>query len=76
MRIAYNFSDKWAVAAEEYADYGPFLRRSPTGDQSHMIFGVVNHAMKFLEIEAGVGVGLTSATDKVTIKLLLIKDLN
>jgi hypothetical protein len=32
--------------------------------------------MKFLEFEAGVGFGLTSATDKVTIKLLLIKDLN
>jgi hypothetical protein len=29
-----------------------------------------------MEIEAGVGVGLTSATDKVTVKLLLIKDLN
>ncbi len=76
MRIAYNFSDKWAVAAEEYADYGPVSTPFTTGDQSHMIFGVLNHAMKFLEIEAGVGVGLTSATDKVTIKLLLIKDLN
>jgi len=37
---------------------------------------VVNHTMKFLEIEAGVGFGLTSATDNVTVKLLLIKDLN
>jgi hypothetical protein len=37
---------------------------------------VVNYATKFLEIEAGVGFGLTSATDKVTVKLLLIKDLN
>jgi len=36
----------------------------------------VDHTMKFLEFEAGVGIGLTSATDKVTVKLLLIKDLN
>ena len=41
-----------------------------------MLYGVVNHAMKYFEIEAGVGVGLTSATDKLTLKLLVIKDLN
>ncbi len=41
-----------------------------------MIYGVVNHTMKSLEIEAGVGVGITAATDKLTMKLLLIKDLN
>ncbi|HKF69708.1 MAG TPA: hypothetical protein VKB36_24350 [Vicinamibacterales bacterium] len=76
MRLAYNFSDKWALAAEEYADYGPVSSPFTTSNQSHMLYGVVNHTMKFLEIEAGVGFGLTSATDNVTIKLLLIKDLN
>jgi opacity protein-like surface antigen len=76
MRIAYNFSDRWALAAEEYADYGKISSPFSTSDQSHMIFGVVNHTMRFLEIEAGVGFGLTSSTDNVTVKLLLIKDLN
>ncbi len=76
VRIAYNFSDKWAVSAEEYADYGPLHSLYGASEQAHMLYGVVNHTMKFLEIEAGVGVGLTSATDKVTLKLLLIKDLN
>jgi len=76
MRIAYNFSEKWALSAEEYSDYGPLHALYGTSEQAHMIYGVVNHTMKFLEIEAGVGVGLTSATDKVTMKLLLIKDLN
>jgi hypothetical protein len=76
MRVAYNFSDKWALAAEEYADYGPVSSPFTTSNQSHMLYGVVNHTMRFLEIEAGVGFGLTSATDKVTLKLLLIKDLN
>jgi hypothetical protein len=76
VRIAYNISDKWAVSAEEYADYGPIHDLSAAADQSHMLYGVVNHTMKYFEIEAGVGVGLTSATDKVTLKLLVIKDLN
>ena len=76
VRIAYNISDKWAVSAEEYADYGPLHDLYGASDQSHMLYGVVNHAMKYFEIEAGVGIGLTSATDKVTLKLLVIKDLN
>ena len=75
-RIAYNVSDKWAVSAEEYADYGPLHNFYSGSDQAHMLYGVVNHTMKFLEIEAGAGFGLTSATDKFTLKLLLIKDLN
>jgi hypothetical protein len=41
-----------------------------------MLYGVVNHVMKAFEFEAGIGVGLTSASDKVTLKLLIIKDLN
>ena len=76
IRIAYNVNDRWAVSAEEYADYGPLHDLSGAADQAHMLYGVVNHTMKFLEIEAGVGVGLTSSTDKFTMKLLLIKDLN
>ena len=76
MRLAYNFNDKWALAAEEYADYGPLHDLAGASDQAHMLYGVVNHTMRFFEIEAGIGVGLTSATDKVTVKLLVIKDLN
>ena len=76
VRLAYNVNDKTALSLEEYADYGPLHDFLPANDQYHMIYGVVNHTFKFLEVEAGVGVGVTSATDKVTMKLLLIKDLN
>jgi len=75
-RLAYNFNDRWALAAEEYGDYGPVHDLAGASDQSHMLYGVVNHTLKFFEIEAGVGFGLTSASDKVTVKLLVIKDLN
>jgi hypothetical protein len=76
VRVAYNVNDKTAVSVEEYADYGPLHGFYSASEQSHMIFGVVNHTFKLFEIEAGVGVGLTSSTDKVTMKLLVIKDLN
>ena len=75
-RIAYNVNDKWAVAVEEYADYGAWRGFAAAKDQAHQFYAVVNHSTKFVDIEAGVGVGVTNATDKVTFKLLLSRDLN
>jgi len=75
-RLAYNLSPKWAVAAEEYADYGALHKFNPVSEQAHQLYAVVNHDSKFLNIEFGVGFGLTPASDKVTIKLMLSRDLN
>ena len=74
--MAYNLNPKWAVAAEEYADYGPLHDRYSGSEQSHQLYGVVNYAGKWMGVEAGVGFGLTSASDDVTIKLLLSYDFN
>jgi len=74
VRLAYNVSEAWALSAESYSDFGP-LRRLGGAEQSHMLYGVVNHVMPFLEVETGIGFGLTSTGDKLTLKLLLIKDL-
>src|ERR1700693_2606813 len=75
-RVAYNVSPKWAMALEEYADLGPLRRFSSATAQSHQLYGVIDHGTKFVNIEAGVGFGLTPASDKVTLKLLLSRDLN
>ncbi len=74
MRVAYNLSPEWAVAAEEYADYGPLHDLLPAGDQSHQIYGVVDYSGA-LDVEVGVGAGLTSASDGLTLKLILSRDL-
>ncbi|HLG98965.1 MAG TPA: hypothetical protein VKX49_21825 [Bryobacteraceae bacterium] len=74
-RLAYNLSPKWAVAAEEYADLGPLRQFYPRGEQFHQLYGVFDHATKFVNIEAGVGFGLTSASDRLTFKLMLSRDL-
>jgi hypothetical protein len=76
VRVAYNFTPKWTGAVEEYADYGQFRSFEKGSDQWHQIYAVVDHPTKFLNIEAGVGFGLTSASDKVTLKLMLSRDLN
>jgi hypothetical protein len=74
-RVAYNFNPKWAAAVEEYADFGPLRDFYPGSGQSHQIFGVFDHSSKIGDIEAGVGIGVTGASDRLTLKLLWSKDL-
>ncbi len=76
VRVAYNYSQKWAAAVEEYADYGPLRQFLPAGEQSHQLYAVVNHSAKSFDVEAGVGFGLNGASDKVTFKLMVSRDLN
>lgn len=75
-RVAYNFSSKWITAVEEYADCGPLHQFHSVGDQYHELYGVVDRNSKTLNIEFGVGFGLTAVSDKVTLKLMLSRDLN
>jgi hypothetical protein len=74
-RIAYNFKSGWAAAAEEYDDFGPLHEFLPSSEQVHQLYGVVDRAWKTWDIEAGIGVGLTNGSDRVTFKLILSRDL-
>jgi hypothetical protein len=76
-RVAYTFSSTgWTAAVEEYDDFGSVHAFAPRGEQAHQLFGVVDRTWKDWDIEAGVGVGLTDATDRLTLKLILSRDLN
>ena len=75
-RIAYNLNDKWAVAVEEYADFGPMRHFLPANDEFHEVWAVLDHNNKYVNIETGVGVGVTGGADKLTFKLMLSRDLN
>jgi hypothetical protein len=75
-RLAYNFNDKWAVALEEYADLGQLDHFVSPHNQFHEIWAVMNRSGKGLSIETGVGLGLTAASDRLTFKLMLSRDLN
>ncbi len=75
-RIAYNFNDKWAVAGEQYSDYGPLHQFYRANDQFHEVWAVLDHHGKFVDIETGVGVGVTAGADKLTFKLMVSRDLN
>jgi hypothetical protein len=76
MRLAYNMSPKWALALEEYADFGPLNDLASGNEQSHQLFAVMDYAGAKLEVEAGLGFGLTAAADDLVFKLILSRDLN
>jgi len=75
-RIAYNVNDRYAVAFEEYADMGPLRNIRPLNYQFHEVWAVMDRSSKILSIETGVGVGVTAGADKLTLKLMLSRDLN
>lgn len=75
-RVAYNLNRKWAVAAEQYSDFGPLHDFYATNKQFHEVWAVMDHHGKFVDLETGVGVGVTSGADKLTFKLWVTRDLN
>jgi hypothetical protein len=74
-RLAYNVSKTWAVAPELYSDYGPLKRFLPTEQQSQQLFAIVDYKSVDFNIEAGVGFGLTPASDRWVVKLMISRDL-
>ena len=75
-RVAYNLNDKWAVAFEEYDDFGTFRQIAPLHDQFHEVWAAMDHNSRYINIETGVVLGLTAGSDRVTLKLMLSRDLN
>src|SRR6185437_8187372 len=74
-RLAWHVSKSWAVAAEEYDDLGPVQHFAAAGAQSHQLYGVFDYDGT-VSVEAGLGFGLTRASDHRVAKLIVSWDLN
>jgi hypothetical protein len=78
-RVAYNLNDNWALALEEYDGFGELHDFVPLHQQFHEVWAVVDHASSKalgINVEAGVGVGVTAGSDRLTLKLMLSRNLN
>ena len=75
-RLAYRASEKFAVALEEYDDFGPLRKFFSADEQTHQLFLVADYDAESVEIETGIGFGLTAASDNLVLKLILSHDLN
>jgi hypothetical protein len=74
-RLDYTINPDWTIAVEEYDDFGELRGFMPANQQSHQLFAVFDHPIGPWSVEGGVGFGLTKATDNVTFKLILSRDL-
>ncbi len=74
-RLDYKLNDTWTIAAEEYDDFGELRRFSSADQQSHALWGVVDYSGDPISVEAGIGFGLTPASDSLAVKLMLMSDL-
>ena len=75
-RLAWNFSKTFAIAAEEYDDFGPVRQFYGHEAQFHQLFSVMDTQTRSVSVELGVGFGLTPGTDHRIVKLILSRDLN
>jgi hypothetical protein len=75
-RLAYNLNGKWAVAAEQYDGFGQLRGFVPLDQQFHETWAVVDRNSGWVNIETGVGLGWSGGSDRVTLKLMVSRDLN
>ena len=72
VKVGYDFTQVVSGGIEYYADYGRFGGFVPTRDQQQQVFLVADlHVSPLWEINFGVGIGATSATDHLIFKAIL-----
>ena len=59
------------LGVEYYADFGPVGGFSAAGDQKHTLFGVLDFSAFGLDVNFGVGFGLTDPSDRIVTKLII-----
>jgi hypothetical protein len=72
-RLAYNFSETWAVALEHYADVGRFAAFEPLARHYHALYGVVDFTREPYAVEFGIGHGFTAVSEPLILKLILTR---
>ena len=73
-RLAYKVDSRWVIAVEHYADLGPLHGFESPGQQAHQLFAVADFKGP-IDVEFGAGFGLTRASDRLTFKLILSRDI-
>ncbi|MFI5001977.1 MAG: hypothetical protein ACHQK9_19010 [Reyranellales bacterium] len=71
LRLARTVAKDVMLGVEYYADLGPIGNFSPTEGQRHNLFGVIDFTAFGLDVNFGLGFGLTDASDKVVTKLII-----
>jgi hypothetical protein len=70
-RLARTFREDFALAVEYYSDLGRPGSFLPLEQQSHQLFGVVDFKVGVIDVDFGIGYGLTSGSDRWIAKTIL-----
>lgn len=71
MRLARKLKDDVFVGLEYYADFGKIGDFSPLSQQQHTLFAVTDFKIGDVDIDFGVGYGLTSSSDRLVVKTII-----
>ena len=71
-KATYDVTPRVAAGLEYYGDIGPINHIERSRDQQHLVFSVVDIDLgPRWELNVGVGAGLTGATDRLVVKMIL-----
>ncbi|KIU46839.1 MULTISPECIES: hypothetical protein [Bradyrhizobium] len=70
-RVARKLKDDVYVGLEYYADFGKIGNFSPLAQQQHTLFAVTDFKVGDVDIDFGVGYGLTPASDRLVFKTII-----
>jgi hypothetical protein len=70
-RIAYAVREDLGVGIETYSDFGSPGRFPSFNNQAHQVFAVADFRIGMVEVNLGVGRGLTPASDRWAVKTIL-----
>jgi hypothetical protein len=71
LRLARKLGEDRFVGLEYYADLGEIGNFPSLPQQSHQLFGVVDFKVDKLDVELGIGYGLTPGSDRLVAKAIL-----
>jgi len=72
LKIGYEFTELISGGIEYYGAFGPLKRFDRPKDQEHLLFSVIDLDLgPEWEFNCGVGFGLTPATDRLLVKMIL-----
>jgi hypothetical protein len=70
-RVARKIGQDTFVGFEYYADFGKIGNFAPLAEQQHTLFAVTDFKLGVLDVNFGVGYGLTPASDRWVIKTII-----
>lgn len=70
-RLARNVGGDTWLGIEYYSSYSPIDAIPPADQQQHTLFGVVDFKLFGLDVNLGMGFGLTNASDIIVTKMIL-----